>query len=312
MAELNQTNILLESGTNEFEIMEFTIGGDAYGINVAKVREIMMSQAVKQMPCSHPCVNGVFKPRDILITVIDLPRYLGLDDSEDRNRDLFIVTNFNKMHIAFRVHTVVGIDRISWGDMKKPDRTIYGGSEGVATGIAECHNRLITIIDFEKVVADISPETGIQLSEIDDLGERPRDKRPILIAEDSALLSKMIIEALHLAGYVNTIKCDNGQEAWDFLEKVRMNENVNETVACIITDIEMPQMDGHRLTKLVKEDPNLKQLPLVIFSSLINEEMRIKGKQLGADEQLTKPEIGNLVHVVDSLLLKYAEAHNLH
>lgn len=302
MAEANKTNILLESGTNEFEIMEFTIGGDAYGINVAKVREIMMSQEVKRMPCSHPCVNGVFKPRDILITVIDLPRYLCLEDSEDRSRDLFIVTNFNKMHIAFRVHTVVGIDRISWTDMKKPDRTIYGGSEGVATGIAECNGRLITIIDFEKVVADISPETGIQLSEIDDLGERPRDKRPILIAEDSALLSKMIIEALHLAGYVNTIKCDNGQEAWDFLEKIRENEDVFETVSCIITDIEMPQMDGHRLTKLVKEDSHLKDIPLIIFSSLINEEMRIKGKQLGADEQLTKPEIGNLVHVVDRLL----------
>lgn len=302
MANENKSNILLESGTNEFEIMEFTIDGDAYGINVAKVREIMMSETVKKMPCSHPCVNGVFKPRDIVITVIDLPRYLELNDSEDRDRDLFIVTNFNKMHIAFRVHTVVGIDRISWSDMKKPDKTIYGGTDGVATGIAECNGRLITIIDFEKVVADISPETSIQMSEIDDLGERTRDKRHILVAEDSALLSKMIIEALHRAGYVNTIKCDNGQEAWDFLSSVRAEASLEEKVSCIITDIEMPQMDGHRLTKLVKEDPVLTHLPLIIFSSLINEEMRIKGKLLGADEQLTKPEIGNLVHVVDRLL----------
>lgn len=304
MSNEMKTNILLESGTNEFEIMEFTIDGDAYGINVAKVREIMMSEPVKMMPCSHPCVNGVFKPRDIVITVIDLPRYLGLNDSEDRDRDLFIVTNFNKMHIAFRVHTVVGIDRISWSAMKKPDKTIYGGSDGVATGIAECHGRLITIVDFEKVVADISPETSIQMSEIDEMGERERDKRPILVAEDSALLSKMIIESLHKAGYVNTIKCDNGQDAWDFLESIRKEEVVEHKVCCIITDIEMPQMDGHRLTKLVKEDDRLKHLPLIIFSSLINEEMRIKGAQLGADEQLTKPEIGNLVHVIDRLLIE--------
>lgn len=302
MANEAKTNILLESGTNEFEIMEFTIDGDAYGINVAKVREIMMSEHVKKMPCSHPCVNGVFKPRDIVITVIDLPRYLNLEDSADRDRDLFIVTNFNKMHIAFRVHTVVGIDRISWSDMKKPDKTIYGGTDGVATGIAECNGRLITIIDFEKVVADISPETSIQMSEIDDMGERARDKRPIVIAEDSALLSKMIIEALHKAGYSNTIKCDNGQEAWDFLESVRDVEPIEDKVCCIITDIEMPQMDGHRLTKLVKDDNRLKKVPLIIFSSLINEEMRLKGISLGADEQLTKPEIGNLVHVVDRLL----------
>ena len=302
MSYESKSNILLESGTNEFGIMEFTIDGDAYGINVAKVREIMMSEKVKKMPCSHPCVDGVFKPRDIVITVIDLPRYLNLNDSEDRDKDLFIVTNFNKMHIAFRVHSVVDITRISWSDMKKPDTTIYGGTDGVATGIAECNNRLITILDFEKVVADISPETSIKISDIDGLGEREDVRKPILIVEDSALLSKMIIESLHKAGYINTIKCDNGQEAWDYLESIRDEEDIQEKVACVITDIEMPQMDGHRLTKLVKEDPILKVLPLIIFSSLINEEMRIKGIQLGANEQLTKPEIGSLVQVVDKLL----------
>lgn len=300
-----KTGILLESGTNEFEIMEFTIDGDAYGINVAKVREIMMSEPVKKMPHSHSCVEGVFKPRDIVITVIDLPKYLNLPASDNSTRDLFIVTNFNKMHIAFKVHTVIGIDRISWADMKKPDKTIYGGTEGVATGIAEYNNRLITILDFEKIVADISPETSIQMSEIDQMGDRNKDKRPILVAEDSALLSKMIIEALHKAGYVNTIKCDNGQEAWDFISQFKTPEEIKENVALIITDIEMPMMDGHRLTKLVKETSLYRGLPLIIFSSLINEEMRIKGEQLGANDQLTKPEIGNLVHVVDRLLLEF-------
>lgn len=297
----NKTGILLESGTNEFEIMEFTINGDAYGINVAKVKEIMLSEKVKPMPRSHPCIDGVFKPRDLVITVLNLPKYLDLAQSENPDKDLFIVTNFNKMNIAFRVHSVVGIARISWADMKKPDKTIYGGTDGVATGIAEYANRLITILDFEKIVADISPETSIQMSEIEDLGTRKRDKHSIVLAEDSALLAKMIVESLHKAGYVNTTKFDDGQAAWDYLSGLSADDKKSK-VDCIITDIEMPRMDGHRLTKLVKENSELKQIPLIIFSSLINEEMHIKGVQLGADAQLTKPEIGNLVHVIDKFL----------
>lgn len=302
--------ILLESGTNEIEIMVFTIAGDLFGINVAKVREIMMPDVVKPMPHSHSAVEGVFKPRDIVITVINLPKYLQL--AEDEDKSLFIVTNFNKMHIAFRVHTVVGINRISWQDIQKPDKTIYGGSDGVATGLAQCEGNLITILDFEKIVAEISPESSIQISEIDSLGVRTNDSRPILIAEDSVLLSKMITDCLHKAGYVNIIKCDNGQEAWDYLNSIRDEGEIRDKVALIITDIEMPQMDGHRLTKLVKEDDKFKKIPLVIFSSLVYEEMRIKGKQLGADEQLSKPEIGMLVSVIDNLLAKYDKEHKNH
>lgn len=304
MAIDNKHEILLETGTNEIEIMEFTIGGNIFGINVAKVREIMMPSPVKAMPKAHPAVEGVFKPRGTVITVIDLPKYLSLDNGETLERSLLIVTNFNKMHVAFRVHTVVGIDRISWGAIQKPDKTIYGGVDGVVTGIAECENRLITILDFEKIVTDIAPETGIQVSEIDAMGNRNSDDRPIIIAEDSVLLSKMIVECLHKAGYSNVTLFNNGQEAWKFLDSIKDDENLEKKVRCIITDIEMPQMDGHRLTKLVKSDANLKKTPLIIFSSLINEQMYIKGKELGADEQLSKPEIGHLVNVIDHLLEK--------
>lgn len=302
--KINKSEILLESGTNEIEIMEFTIDGNLYGINVAKVREIMMSDEVKPMPHVHPAVEGIFKPRDILLTVVDLPKYLSGIDSKKDSRDLFIVTNFNKMHVAFRVHTVVGISRISWKDIQKPDKTISGGEDGVATGIAQCGGELVTILDFEKIVAEIAPETGIQMEEISKLGTRNRNNIPVLVAEDSVLLSKMIREALHKAGYVNIIKCDNGEEAWDYLTSIQNEENLREKMGVIITDIEMPKMDGHRLTKLVKENQKLKKIPLIIFSSLINQEMHIKGKQLGADEQLSKPEIGHLVEVIDQLLLK--------
>ena len=308
MREYERGNILLESGTNEIEIMQFTIDNNLYGINVAKVREIMMSAAVKPMPHAHPAVEGIFKPRDVVLTVVDLPYYLTGQHFEPDSRNLFIVTNFNKMFIAFRVHTVVGISRISWTDIQKPDKTISGGEEGVATGIAQCEGNLVTILDFEKIVAEIAPETTIQMKEIEMLGERKERNLPVLVAEDSILLSRMIQEALNKAGYTNLTMFANGQELWDSVQPLAESpEALKDRVALIITDIEMPSMDGHRLTKLVKSDPVLKQIPVIIFSSLVTEEMRIKGKQLGADEQLSKPEIGHLVDVMDGLLSRAQE-----
>lgn len=301
MVEAEKTEVLLESGTNELEIMEFTIGGELFGINVAKVKEILRMAPIKPMQRSHPDVEGVFKPRDTVLTVINLSGYLKLPQSDTPNRDLFMVTHFNNENYAFHVHSVVGIDRISWTQMKKPDSAIYGGREGIATAIADYNGRLITILDFEAIIADISAEDGIQLSDLDGLGERVRSKKFILIAEDSKLLSKMIVESLHHAGYVNTVKKDNGKEAWDYLCELKNSDDIKSRIACIITDIEMPQMDGHRLTKLVKADEQLKAIPLILFSSLITDEMRIKGKQLGADEQITKPEIARLVTAIDKL-----------
>ena len=303
MREESKHEILLESGTNEIEIMKFTIGGNLYGINVAKVREIMISAQVKPMPHAHPAVEGIFKPRDAVLTVVDLPKYLG-DEREKNPKDIFIVTNFNKMFIAFRVHTVDRISRISWTDIQKPDKTVSGGAESVATGIAQCDGELVTILDFERIVAEIAPETSIQMSEVEQLGPRERNDKPIWVAEDSILLSKMIEDSLRKANYVNLHMFSNGLELWESLSALPQDGTLERDVALIITDIEMPQMDGHRLTKLVKDSSRFKEIPLIIFSSLISEEMRRKGRDLGADEQLTKPEIGHLVDVMDHLLAR--------
>ena len=151
-------------------------------------------------------------------------------------------------------------------------------------------------------MAEIAPETTIQMSEIDQLGERQRSDAVILVAEDSVLLSKMIEEALHKSGYVNTRMFPDGSKLWDYLNSLRGDPKLDEKLSLVITDIEMPQMDGHRLTKLIKDDREFKHLPVIIFSSLITEEMRRKGKELGADEQMSKPEIGHLVRVIDHLL----------
>ena len=304
MTEVKNTEILLESGTNEFEIMEFTIDEKHFGINVAKVREILQYTVINPMPNSHPCVEGIFRNRDIVITVIDLPKYMSFPERPLAERDILIITNFNKMVTAFHVHTIEEIHRISWEDIEKPDVTIYGGQEGLATGIAKVDGKLITIIDFEKIIADISPASGIQVSDVAVYADRPRNKIPILIAEDSALLEKMIVDSLSTAGYTNIMAMTNGKEAWDKLTELKDDEKkpLRDKVCCIVTDIEMPQMDGHRLTKLIKADPVLKSLPIIIFSSLIDDEMYSKGLELGADAQISKPEIGNLVGIIDNLV----------
>ena len=301
-----ETNILLETGTNELEILEFVISGNSYGINVAKITELMQVQEVQEMPLAHPFVEGVFQPREEVYTIVDLAKYLGLGISDNPDKDIFIITNFNQMNIAFHVHAVESIFRISWQDIEKPDSIIYGGQEGVVTGIAKVSDRIISILDFEKITFDISPETGIDLSEVKMYDGIDRENTPLLVAEDSALLRKMLSEALHTSGYMNLTILNNGEEAWDYVNKIKEEGHspITSKVACLITDIEMPKMDGHRLTKLVKSDPILKDIPVIIFSSLIDENMEKKGLEVGADAQLSKPEIGSLVDVVDVIVHK--------
>ena len=296
------TKILLENGTNELEVLEFILDGNSYGINVAKVKEIIPYQPVTPVPNAHPSIEGIFMPRETMITAIDLKNCL--QRGECTPSGLFIITNFNKLDIAFHVDNVVGIHRISWRDIIKPNATVSTTEEGVSTGIIKYDNKLIIILDFEKIVSDINPETGLKITDIDELGERERRDVPVLIAEDSVLLNKLIVDSLKKAGYHNLIHTKNGQEAYDVIQDCKRDGTLKEHVQCLITDIEMPQMDGHRLTKLVKDDLELKRIPLIIFSSLITEEMRIKGKELGANEQMSKPEIGRLVEVIDHLLLR--------
>ncbi len=298
------TNILLESGTNELEVLEFTICGNHYGINVAKVREILTMTEITPIPNSHPCIEGIFMPRDTIITVINLVKALGFPEKMDKNNDMLIVTNFNNLNIAFDVDQVLGIHRVSWQDIVKPDSTVNAPGAGIATGIIKKMQDLIIILDFERIVEEICPETSIKMSQIRQLGERERNSIPIIMAEDSPMLQKLVENALTSAGYTNLQVFANGQEAWDKLLELKKNNGVDYGVKCVLTDIEMPQMDGHRLIRLIKSDDALKHLPIIIFSSLINDDMKRKGERLGADAQISKPEIGQLVSCIDDLVSK--------
>ena len=306
MIENKKNEILLESGTNELELMEFTVAGQHFGINVAKVDEIIKYGVfpITPMPNSNPFVEGVFRPRNEIMTVVNLAAYMGLPPSEDESHDILIVTTFNKLHTAFHVHNVEAIQRISWSSIEKPDSAIYGGEEGLATGIANIDGRLITMVDFEKIIVDISPSSGIQVDDIDRLGQRNKTLKPVLMAEDSPMLERLLLESLEKAGYVNVTCCQNGMEAWEVLMQTKQSgKPLAEQVSILITDIEMPQMDGHKLLKMIRDDTDLRQLPVIIFSSLISEDMYERGKVLGATAQITKPEIASLVHLIDTHIL---------
>ena len=157
------TNILLESGTNELEVLEFTLGDNHYGINVAKIREILQYMPVTPVPNTHPSVEGIFMPRDTMITVINLKNCLNLPQTDEKG--LFIITNFNKLNVAFHVDQVIGIHRVSWENIIKPDETLTGEHGSTATGVIKMDDRLIVILDFEAIVASISPQDlGLMIS----------------------------------------------------------------------------------------------------------------------------------------------------
>lgn len=300
------TNILLESGTNELELLEFEVGNSSYGINISKVVEIMIDQEVTPVPNAPAEVEGVFIPRDKLISVIDLHKVLHTPHSKS-SKEIFIICEFNQMQIAFHVSKVNGIQRISWSDISDPPTVANGSTEGdgLSTGVAKIGDKIIIILDFEKIVSLLNKNAGLDVTGLDKVS-RPTvsaGEKRLIVADDSKFLNKMITDSLEHIGFHNIVSFSNGQDAWDFIQNFRTaGDNITDDIACVISDIEMPKMDGHRLTKLIKDDAVLKNIPVVLFSSLINEQMIIKGKSVGADAQFSKPQIKDLVNYVVALL----------
>ncbi len=299
----DQKGILLETGTNEFEIVEFSIGGVNYGINVAKVREVITRVPVTEMPQAHPYIDGLFTLRGKAIPLVNLPRCLGIQaEKEPRN---IIVTEINNYNIGFLVDNVSRIHRISWKEMEPAPEV---GEQTRVVGIIKMKDRIVLLLDFETIIAEINPEINQKLTTVEEASENIKDKRGkahVVVAEDSPLLRDLLVQTLHDSGYKFVRDFGNGQDAWDYLQTLAKKEGpIEDQVAIIVSDVEMPKMDGHRLLKLVREDERLGTVPLVLFSSLINEEMRRKGKELGASGQIAKPEINQLIELLDHLVFK--------
>ncbi|MDB2092046.1 chemotaxis protein [Clostridium paraputrificum] len=296
------SDILLESGTGEVEVIEFRANDVNYAINVIKVKEIidMPASGVTKMPESKKEIAGLILCRDEILPVIDLKYILNREKSSELGQRL-IVCEFNKVKVAFNIDDIIGVHRIKWSEIRKPNNMF---DESLAVGNIVLNGKIIVMLDFEKIVTDISPKSGISEDRLVSVEYKDRSELKLVLADDSPLIRKLLRETLTKAGFTNMKIFDDGEQALDYLEGLKkdLGKSFVKEVQLLITDIEMPQMDGLTLTRKVKEDEVLKRLPVIIFSSLITDDLRHKGESVGADAQLSKPEIEELIGVVDQLL----------
>lgn len=306
-----ETGVLLESGTNELEIVEFRIKhkdsngniiSDHYGVNVAKVREIIKSpEQLAGMPRSHSAISGIINLRGKIIPIINLPIWLKKNDPDIKCKRV-IITMFNKILTGFLVHDVSRIHCVSWQRVEPPYGLMSNTEKDCVTGLVKFEEKILMMLDFERIVGEINPELNAPSVSV-----KKSDKRrgkTIFVAEDSAFTRSVMVDLLKNAGY-RVFAASNGVEAMEKLNDVAENSLKNgipikRYLNLIVTDVEMPKMDGlHMITKL-KENSVLKNIPIVVFSSMVTVENRRKWSSLGADTFISKPDIDRLVQVVDS------------
>lgn len=315
---MSQTNILLEAGTNELEIVEFYLEEPPledeadqsdyrgyYGVNVAKVLEISRLPKVTELPeVQHPAVLGAFNLRSHIVPLVDLSLWLGKEHVRDEEAPKVIVTEFNSVTTAFRVSGVNRIHRISWEEVEPPNRYVSTVSKNSITGVVKLEGRIVFLLDLEKIVADLNPSLGLRLDEALDWGSEVRYRA--LVADDSTLIREMLKDLLQKANFEVEV-VPNGREAWDRICELKTKaesegKRLTDYVQALVTDIEMPSMDGHNLCKRVKDDPSIRNLPVLLFSSLITDKQRHKGVSVGADDQISKPEVTYLAKRIYTLI----------
>ena len=293
------SDILLETGTGEVEILKFRVGNKFYAINIIKVKEVIDCSNLTSIPDSHPAIAGIILCRNEIIPLVDLI-YI-LDKTKDKYEEFkTIICEFNEMKVSFNIDEVIGVKRIKWSDILKPTPLI---ESNLVIGNIIDGDDVILLLDFEKIVTDISPSSGISSDRVVNVEYKERGFIKLGIVDDSPLIRNLLADALEKAGFKNIKKFEDGQEAYDYLEELAKNkgELFVEDIQLLITDIEMPRMDGHTLTKKLKTHEALKRLPVVIFSSLITRDLKHKGITVGADAQFSKPEVENLITWIDSL-----------
>ena len=300
--DIMNNNILLESGTGELEVIEFIANGNHYVINVVKVKEVieMPKNGLTKLPDPRPEIAGLILCRDEIITLVDLKYVLSKQVTKNVGSRV-IICEFNKIKVSFNIDDVVGVHRIKWSEIRKPDDL---SENSLAVGNILLNGKVLIMLDFEKIVTDIAPGVGISEDRLIEVNYKDRSDTKLVLADDSGLIRRLLKDTLTKAGFKSLRIFDDGKQALDYFIKLaeEKGENFNKYAQMLITDIEMPQMDGLTLTRKIKEDVILKKLPVVIFSSLITAELKHKGESVGANAQLSKPEINELVDTIDKLL----------
>jgi len=304
-ADAHNKDILLESGTNELEVLVFGLGDQSYGVNVAKVREVILPVSVAASPGQPADVMGMFNLRGAVLPLVDLHSYFKIDpiDSGSSNHRI-IVTEFNGAQAAFKVERVEQIHRMSWQEIRSvPDET--GSDHMSVTGITELNGKLVLMLDFESIFDHIAMQNTLHVSQVENELGVDRGSIHIYLAEDSKFIRNIMQNVLTQSGYTNVSAFSNGQDCWDAIQASVRGERTKPNI--LITDIEMPQMDGLHLTRKARTTEAIQDIPIILFSSLITEDTRHKGEACGANAQIAKPEIPKLVHIIDGWIQKFEQ-----
>lgn len=311
-------------GGNELELIEFYIDEDQpdgteyrgyYGMNVAKVLEIIRRPVITEVPSKHhPAVLGTFNLRGRVLPLVDLALWLGKKMAASDNLKV-IVSEFSGVVIAFLCSGVNRIHRMTWDNVEAPGSHIKTYSDESITGVIRLDTRILFILDMEKIISTMDSSADMTRRSEEMAGVAQADDIPpvadahafhILIADDSSSIRRTIGTTLEKVGYRVT-RTASGREAWDTLLAMKKEAEAekmpfNDKLQLIISDIEMPEMDGHTLTKQIKADPVLCSTPVVLFSSLITDTLRHKGEAVGADDQISKPDLPSLTKRVRTLI----------
>lgn len=299
-ADRTPGDILLEAGTNEFEVLVFNLCGNWFGINVAKVREVILPVKVTESPGQPPSVLGMFNIRGKVLPLVDLEGHLGLRNQRERNgQGRVIITEFNGQQTAFLVDTVDQIHRISWKRVKQAPQLDEHGECGSITGMIDLDGRLIQLLDFESITDEIRYQEKLHVDFVENTLEVDRAAMRVILAEDSTFVRRMIREIFEHSGYALFEAYSDGQEAW---EAILRHQNQGNKIHGVVTDIEMPRMDGLALTRAIKSRPDMASVPVMLFSSLITPDNFKKGRQVGANAQVAKPDLPTMVGYVDRLV----------
>lgn len=302
-------SILLDAGTGEVEVIVFTVNHNRYCVNVLKALEIVQLKDVRSSTDADDSILGITNVRNRVMTVIDLSYILDRKPvkEEEIEGKMALVCEFNRRQVMFAVDSIEGILRVKWSEIIKPDTLLKGS---LCVGNILTDKGILLMLDFEKIITDISKlENPYEIGKQKIVERHDRSTKKIFMADDSKTIRTLLREVLEKAGYTSIRTFDDGQEVMNALMKLKdeKGENFKEDVDLLITDIEMPILDGHTVTRHIKEDPILSALPVIIFSSLITDDLYHKGKRVGADRQISKPSIGELVDAVDSLVFKEEE-----
>jgi two-component system, chemotaxis family, chemotaxis protein CheV len=297
-----EQSILLEAGTNELEILSFKLGSTPFGINVAKVREIIQPCKTIAIPYTPDAIEGSIKIRDEILTLINLGRYFSMEGDQVRQgQGMIVVVEFNNIRCGILVDEVKRIHRLRWDQIQSPSQYLID-LQSPLTGVVNIDSNTILIIDFETVVGDILGIQSVDVSAETQVSSVSQEKARIMVVDDSSLVRLMLVKRLNETGLTNLTVCTDGQHAWDVLEAQR--DQQDGPFDLILSDIEMPRMDGLHLTSKIKNDAQLKHIPVVLFSSLITPDNLKKCQAVGADAQVSKPNGEEMIRIILEFLEK--------